>query len=82
MREAATQEFFTRGRIIPFTVVYEDFIANTEYVLKSILEFLDLPIPNNLGLSKPSLVQQADELSEEWVQRYREEKQKDWTNRW
>lgn len=82
MREAATQEFFTRGDIIPFTVVYEDFIADKENVLKAILEFLDLPVPNDLGLSKPSLVQQADELSEEWVQRYREEKQKDWTNRW
>jgi trehalose 2-sulfotransferase len=82
MREAATQEFFTRGGIIPFTVVYEDFIADKENVLKAILEFLDLPIPDDIGLSKPSLVQLADELSEEWVQRYREEKQKNWTNRW
>lgn len=82
MREAAAQEFFTRGNITPFTVVYEDFIANRESTLKALLEFLQLPVPDDLGLSKPSLVKLADDLSEAWVRRYREEKQKDWTNRW
>ena len=81
MREAAIQEFFSEGSIVPLTIVYEDFILNYEATIRSIMEYLELPSAN-ISLASPSLQQLADDVSEEWVQRFREEKQTGWTNFW
>jgi LPS sulfotransferase NodH len=81
MREAGLQEFFSSTGIIPHTVVYEDFIADVSSTLISILDYLKIPIPEDMGLSKNNLEKLADDLSEEWIERYREEKQKGWPNK-
>jgi LPS sulfotransferase NodH len=80
MREAGIQEFFSEGSIVPLTIVYEDFIQEYEKTLRKILEFLELD-PNNVDNPAPSLAPTADSISESWVQRFREELQKDWMNR-
>ena len=81
MREAGLQEFFSSTGIIPHTVVYEDFVAGVSSTLVSILDYLNIPIPEDLGLSKKNLEKLADDLSEEWIERYRDEKQKNWPNK-
>ena len=81
MREAAIQEFFSEGSIVPLTIVYEDFILNYEATIRSIIEYLELP-SGNISLASLPLQQLADDVSEEWVQRFREERQTGWTNFW
>ena len=80
MREAGIQEFFSEGKIVPLTIVYEDFIQEYEKTVRKVLEFLGLD-PISLKIPSPSLAQTADDLSEEWVQRFREELQNSWENR-
>lgn len=80
MREAGVQEFFSEGNIVPLTVVYEDFIQDYEKTVRRVLEFLGLDIPE-AQIPPPSLVQTADAISEEWVQRFRRELQAGWKNR-
>jgi trehalose 2-sulfotransferase len=80
MREAGIQEFYSEGKIVPLTIVYEDFILEYEKTVKKVLEFLELDA-SSFQIPAPSLAQTADELSEEWVQRFREEHQKGWENR-
>lgn len=79
MREAGIQEFFSEGNIVPLTIVYEDFIQEYEKTVRKVLEFLELDTIS-LTIPSPSLAQTADDLSEEWVQRFREEGQKGWKN--
>jgi LPS sulfotransferase NodH len=80
MREAGIQEFFSEGNIVPLTIVYEDFIQEYEKTVRKVLEFLELD-GTKTEVSPPSLARTADDLSEEWVQRFREELQNGWENR-
>lgn len=80
MREAGIQEFFSEGKIVPLTIVYEDFIDEYEMTVRRVLEFLELDVPD-MQIPLPALARTADDVSEEWVQRFREELQGDWKNR-
>lgn len=80
MREAGIQEFFTEGNIVPLTIVYEDFIQQYERTVRSVLDFLELD-PASIEIPPPPLARTADTTSEEWIQRFREELQRDWPNR-
>lgn len=82
MREAAIQEFFSEGSIVPFTIVYEDFILNYPETIRNILSYLELPDVRDISIPPPPLQKLADKMSEEWVQRFRKERQKGWKNRW
>jgi LPS sulfotransferase NodH len=80
MREAGIQEFFSEGNIVPLTIVYEDFIQEYEKTVRKVLEFLELDTIS-IKIPSPSLAPTADDASEEWVQRFREELQNGWENR-
>jgi LPS sulfotransferase NodH len=80
MREAGIQEFFTEGNIKPLNIFYEDFVQEYEQTIRNILEYLELD-SSSVNIAPPALMKTADALSEDWVQRFREERQKDWTNR-
>lgn len=80
MREAGIQEFFSEGNLVPLTIVYEDFIQEYEKTVRKLLEFLELEASPN-DIPPPSLARTADDISEEWVQRFREELQDGWINR-
>lgn len=80
MREAGIQEFFTEGGIVPLTIVYEDFIQEYEGTVRTILEYLELD-SKSARITPPALTQLADDISEEWTQRFREDRQQGWTNR-
>jgi len=81
MREAGMQAFFTEAGIVPMTVVYEDFVARYEGTVRDILDKLDLKLPEGYAFGAPKLEPLADDISEAWVQRFREERQAGWTNR-
>jgi LPS sulfotransferase NodH len=80
MREAGIQEFFSEGNIVPLTIVYEDFVLEYEKTVRKVLEFLELDTMS-ISIPSPTLVPTADHVSEEWVQRFREESQQGWVHR-
>ena len=64
-----------RAGVTPFEVAYEDFLEAYEPTVLSILRYLDLSFTDELGVAPPRLERQADEVSLEWVRRYREMRQ-------
>jgi len=80
MREAGIQEFFAEGNIVPLTIMYEDFIQEYEKTIRAILDYLGLDA-SDVNIDKPYFTKLADNISEEWAQRFREERQTDWINR-
>lgn len=80
MREAGIQAFFSEAGIVPLTVVYEDFIQAYEGTVRKILDYLEL---NSISveIAPPHFEELADDHSEAWVQRFREERQKGWSHR-
>ena len=80
MREAGIQEFFAEGNIVPLNIFYEDFVQEYEQTIRTILDYLELDL-RSAAIAPPALTKTADTVSEEWVQRFREERQNGWTNR-
>jgi len=80
MREAGIQEFFAEGNITPVTIVYEDFILQYEETIRKMLEYFGGDHAS-VEIPPPPLAQTADVISEEWVQRFRQELQANWDNR-
>ena len=80
MREAGIQEFFSEGNITPLTIVYEDFIQNYEQIIRVMLNYLEIDA-DSVKIPSPPLAPTADSVSEEWVQRFREDCQNGWINR-
>ncbi|HSL31890.1 MAG TPA: Stf0 family sulfotransferase [Anaerolineales bacterium] len=79
MREAGIQEFFSEGKVVPLTLVYEDFVQEYEKTVRKILDFLGMET-GHLDIPAPALARTADHVSEEWVQRFRAELQVGWTH--
>ena len=81
MREAGLQAFYSEANITPLTIVYEDFVADYAATVERVLAYLGLERPATRALPEPFYAPLADEVSEAWVQRFREERQAGWTNR-
>ena len=82
MCEAAIEDFFSESNIVPLTIVYEDFIQDYEGTVMKVLEYLDIPA-EGVTVGPPAFDKLADDVAEQWVQRYREERQRGWENvRW
>jgi len=80
MREAGIQEFFTEGHIRPLNIFYEDFVKEYEQTIRTFLDYLELD-SSSVTIEAPSLDPTADSVSEEWVQRFRAERQNGWQYR-
>ncbi|MBP1989604.1 Stf0 family sulfotransferase [Paenibacillus eucommiae] len=79
LREAGMEAFFAEERIVPMTIVYEDFIQNYEDTVMKVLNFLNIPT-ESVQVASPFFDPIADEIAESWVQRFREERQAGWKN--
>ena len=80
-REASWQEYFTEAGITPLSLTYEDVVAEPDGVTRAVLRFLDLPVPTEITLLEGHQNKMADGSSEEWVQRFREQKQEQWKDK-
>lgn len=76
-RECKIQDFFKEGNLTPLTIVYEDFINNYESTIKKVIEFIGIE-KSNYSIAPPYYEKLADDLSDEWVERFRKESQKNW----
>lgn len=51
----------------PMKVTYEDLAQDTPTVVRRVLSYLGIPVPDDLEIRSPGLSVQADAASEEWV---------------
>lgn len=72
IHETAWQEFFRELKVQPYIVVYEDFIKAYEETAKDILKYLGIPHQEDIVFGQRQLKQQANNLTDEWVQKYLE----------
>lgn len=70
--EAIWTEFFSREKVGPFPVWYEDLCTNYEAVIRSVLDFLKIKLPRGASIEPPRTIRQADATSQEWERRWRE----------
>ncbi len=70
LKECAVQEYFSRHAIVPYTVVYEDMIADYEATIRGVLDYLQLD-HSQLEIKAPYYHKTADAMSEQWVERFR-----------
>ncbi len=68
--EAGITNFLTQCKVVPFTVIYEDFVASYRGTVTAALEYLGIDVPRDLVLPEPRTVRLADDETEEWVERY------------
>jgi trehalose 2-sulfotransferase len=71
--EQVWESFFSVSGIQPYRVIYEDLVERYEAVILDILRYLDISVPPGFAVPAPVTVQQADKISEEWVQRFTNE---------
>lgn len=72
--ESAWLEFFNQAGVQPYVVTYEDFENTYEETATNILDFLGIKHTNPVPFKKRRIKKQADELTEEWVQKYLDSK--------
>lgn len=80
IRESKIQSFLEEGKQKALTVVYEDFIKDFNGTIIKIGDFLGEKIDEN-QIASPYYTKLADDISEVWVERFRNELQKDWQNK-
>jgi LPS sulfotransferase NodH len=80
LRESKIQSFLEEGKQKALTVVYEDFTKDFKGTILNIGDFLEEEIDDK-KIGSPYYTKLADDISEEWVERFRHELQKDWSNR-
>jgi LPS sulfotransferase NodH len=68
--EAQWQRYFVEIGVQPFTVVYEDLVNAYEQTAIDILHYLKVPLLEHPVFGERRMKQQADALSEQWVQQY------------
>jgi len=77
LRECAIQAHYTKHGIQPLTLVYEDFVKDFKNTIKQIIDYLDIEY-DQLNIKEMYYQKTANQDSEKWVQRFREDLQKDW----
>ena len=66
-----------RYKIVPLTLVYEDFIQDFEGTIRTIVEYLEIET-NEFHIAPFYYQKTANERSEQWVQRFRVDLQEGW----
>jgi len=77
LRDARIQDMLEQAGAIPLTIVYEDFILQYEATIREVVRFLGIE-QEGFEVKPPFYERLADELSDEWTERFRKELQADW----
>jgi LPS sulfotransferase NodH len=70
--DASWDAYFLGLGYEPLKITYEDLAQSTPEVVATVLDFLGISPPGDVGLKPPKLSVQADELSDRWVRRVHE----------
>src|SRR4051794_15103182 len=70
--DASWTGYFIGLGVEPLVIPYEELAEAHEPVLRRVLAHLEVAVPDDLVVGPPELRIQADEMSEDWVRRYRE----------
>jgi LPS sulfotransferase NodH len=70
-QEEMWRQFFKLHEISPYVVHYEGLVAHYDSTVREALQFLQVDI-GEMAIPRPVALKQADALSEEWEQRYRQ----------
>jgi trehalose 2-sulfotransferase len=62
--------YFRENRIEPLVLFYEDVVTSHRAAAGRVLEFLEVPFPQNLAIPPPAIEKQANQISEEWAEAY------------
>ena len=68
--EEVWEGMLERHGIEPYRIVYEDFVEAQDQTVRGVLDLLGVNVPGDLHLPPPVLDRQADELSDQWTERY------------
>ena len=74
-QDAAWLRWFAGQGLEPLPLTYEELAADPARTLLQVCRFLEIPAPSEGGPS-PSVAKLADEVSETWMRRFREERGK------
>jgi len=67
--DASWDAYFLGLGYEPLKITYEELAESTDVVIQRVLGYLGIPVPEGGSLPAPRLSVQADEMSEDWVQR-------------
>ncbi len=82
-REAVWAEYFVEINIRPHVITYEDFVQDPPALVKDILAFLKIETVADFKIPAPKYQRPSNALTDDWVERFRREKQSDfWTEFW
>ena len=70
--ELAWTRYFARHGVTPLDICYEDFTDSLDETLRRIVSYLGVEFPDDHRVGPGKMVKMSDEISEEWVERYRE----------
>lgn len=73
--ETGWREFFAECRVEPLHIVYEDFVDAYESTVSRVLDYLNIPCPEDISHGERKLLRTTDQVNEEWVKRYLEIKE-------
>ncbi|NRB52308.1 MAG: hypothetical protein HRU41_31905 [Saprospiraceae bacterium] len=77
LREAKIQDMLNQAGATALTIVYEDFIQSYEETIRTAVKYLGVET-EDFPVAAPYYQQLADDLSDEWTERFRKELQQDW----
>ncbi|HTV12968.1 MAG TPA: Stf0 family sulfotransferase [Acidimicrobiales bacterium] len=66
----AWREWFQTSAIAPLGVLYEDLVSDMTGTTAAVLGFLGMELPAEY-VTTPAARRQADEVNQEWAERYR-----------
>ena len=70
--EQLWERFFAEKDISPLRLVYEEFSSAPEETAVEVMEFVGIELPPGFAPPAPNVSPQTDDISEEWVKRFRE----------
>jgi LPS sulfotransferase NodH len=70
--ESQWEAFFDENGVKPLTIVYEDLASSFAETVVAVHEFLGVTDLDQSAVREPGLRRQADDVSEQWLQRYLE----------
>jgi|CXWL01.1.fsa_nt_gi LPS sulfotransferase NodH len=69
--EAGWASHLAARGVEPLIVTYDQLCGTYRDTIRSVLDFVGVPVGNDFSLPLPVLQRQADRLTEEWIERYR-----------